>query len=82
MFDMNMNRIGYLGMMCQRFIQLVIGREERDFTHIMETAIEVMRYVHFSDRYSPQEFFEGKRVPSKEEQHLYGQVFMSMVHQS
>ena len=81
-FDMNMNRKGYLGMMCQRIIQLVIGREERDFIHIMETAIQVMRYVHFSDRYSPQEFFGGKRVPSDEEQRLYDQVFIAMMHKS
>lgn len=81
-FDINMNREDFLGIICQRFIQLVIGREERDFAHIMETAIEVMRYVHFSDRYSPQEFFEGKRVPCDEELQLYGQVFMAMVHRS
>lgn len=41
-----------------------------------------MRYVHFSDRYSPKEFFEGKRIPSDEEQLLYGQAFMAMVHKS
>ena len=77
-----MKRGGYLGIMSRRFIQLVIGRKERDLSYIMETAIEVMSYVHFSDKYSPKEFFEGKRIPSDKEQLLYGQVFMAMVHKS
>lgn len=81
-FDKNMNREGFLGIICQCFIQFAIGRKERDFSHIMESAIEIMRYVHFSDRYSPKEFFEGKRVSSDKEQLLYGQVFMAMVHKS
>lgn len=81
-FDMNMKREGFLGIICQCFIQFAIGRKERDFSRIMESAIEIMRYVHFSDRYSPKEFFEGKRVPGDKEQLLYGQVFMAMVHKS
>ena len=81
-FDTNMKRDGFLGIICQCFIQFAIGRKERDFSRIMESAIEIMRYVHFSDRYSPNEFFEGKRVPSDKEQLLYGQVFMAMVHKS
>ena len=81
-FDTNMKREGFLGIICQRFIQLVIGRKERDFSRIMESAIEIMRYVHFSDRYSPKEFFDGQKVPSDKEQLLYGQVFMAMVHKS
>ena len=81
-FDTNMKREGFLGIICQCFIQFAIGRKERDFSRIMESAIEIMRYVHFSDRYSPKEFFEGKRVPSDKEQLLYGQVFMAMVHKS
>lgn len=81
-FDINMKRGGYLGIMSRRILLFVIGREERDFSYIMETAIEIMRYVHFSDKYSPKEFFEGKRIPSDEELRLYGQVFMAMVHKS
>ena len=48
----------------------------------METAVQVMRYVHFSDHYTPQEYFEGKRIPSEKDVALYGQVFMAMVHRS
>lgn len=81
-FDINMKRGGYLGIMSRRILLFVIGREERDLSYIMETAIEVMLYVHFSDKYSPKEFFEGKRIPSDKEQLLYGQVFMAMVHKS
>ena len=59
-----------------------VGKEGRDFNHIIETAVQVMRYVHFSDRYTPQEYFERKRFPSEKEMALYGQVFMAMVHKS
>ena len=81
-FDVNMNRKGLIGTICHGVIKLYIGREGRNFGHIMETVVQVMRYVHFSDRYSPQEFFEGKRIPSHEEQDLYGRVFMAMIHKS
>ena len=71
-----------LGKICKGVISLYIGKEERDMARIMQTVAEVMRYVHFSDRYTPQEYFELKRVPSEEEQHLYGMVFLAMVHRS
>ena len=77
-----MNRKGLIGSICWGVIQLYIGREGRDFGHIMETAVQVMRYVHFSDRYTPQEYFEGKRMSSEKDMALYGQVFMAMVHRS
>ena len=82
MFDVNMNRKCLIGSISRGIIQLYIGKEERDFGHIMATAAKVMQYVHFSDSYSPTEFFEGKRVPSREELKLYGQVFMAMLHKS
>ena len=81
-FDVNMNRKGIIGRICNGVITLYLGKEERDFSRIMTTAIEVMRYVHFSDRYTPQEYFESKRVPNDEDLNLYGQVFMAMVHRS
>lgn len=81
-FDVNMNRKGLIGTICRGVIQLYIGREERDFGHIMKTAVQVMRYVHFSDRYTPQEYFEGKRMPSEKDMALYEQVFLAMVHRS
>ena len=77
-----MNRKGLIGTICRGVIQLYIGREGREFGHIMETAVHVMRYVHFSDRYTPQEYFEGKRMPSEIDLALYGQVFMAMGHRS
>lgn len=77
-----MNRKAWLGTICRGVIHLYIGREGLDFSHIMKTAVQVMRYVHFSDRYTPQEYFEGKRMPSENEVALYGQVFMAMVHWS
>lgn len=81
-FDVNMNRKGLIGSICRGVIQLYMGREGRDFRCIMETAVQVMRYVHFSDRYTPQEYFEGTRMPSEKDVALYGQVFMAMVHRS
>ena len=73
---------GLIGAMCQWLLLLSLGKEDREMMRIMETVVEVMRYVHFSDRYSPQDFFEGIKGPGEEEMALYGQVFMAMVHRS
>lgn len=80
--DVNKNRKGLIGTISRGVLQLYIGREGRDFVHIMETAVQVMRYVHFSDRYTVQEYFDGSRMPSEKDMALYGQVFMAMVHRS
>lgn len=64
------------------FMSLYIGKDGRDYVRIMRAAIEVMRYVHFSDRFTPEEYFESKKGPSHKELDLYGQVFMAMVHKS
>ena len=82
MFDVNMGRNGLRGRISRYVIQLYIGREMRDIGHIIETAVQLMRYVHFSDRFTPQEYFEGKRGPSENEIALYAQVFMAMAHKS
>jgi hypothetical protein len=81
-FDVNIGRKGLIGTISRYVIHLYSGKEGRDFRRIMETAVQVMRYVHFSDRYTPQEYFEGKRMPSEKDVALYGQVFMAMVHRS
>lgn len=81
-FDVNIGRKGLIGTISRYVIHFYIGKDGRDFNHIIETAVQVMRYVHFSDRYTPQEYFEGKRIPSEDDISLYGQVFMSMVHRS
>ena len=82
LFDRGARKKGILGRICNGVISLYIGKEERDMARIMQTVVEVMRYVHFSDRYTPQEYFELKRIPSEEEQHLYGTVFLAMLHRS
>lgn len=82
MFNVNMSRKGLIGLISKGVIHLYIGKEGRDFNHIIETAVQVMCYVHFSDKYTPQEYFERKRFPSEKEMALYGQVFMAMVHKS
>lgn len=81
-FDVNRNKKGVIGLICGVVMSFYIGKDGRDYVRIMKNAIEIMRYVHFSDRYSPQEFFEGKRIPSYKELDLYWQVFMAMVHKS
>lgn len=81
-FDVNRNKKGVIGLICGVVMSFYIGKDGRDYVRIMKNAIEIMRYVHFSDRYSPQEFFEGKRIPSHKELDLYWQVFMAMVHKS
>lgn len=82
MFEVNMNRKGLVGLISNGVIHFYIGKEGRDFTQIIEKAVRIMRYVHFSDTYTPQDYFEGKRFPSEKEMALYGQVFMAMVHKS
>ena len=81
-FDVNRNRKGIIGHISGLFMSLYIGKDGRDYVRIMRAAIEVMRYVHFSDRFTPEEYFESKKGPSHKELDLYGQVFMAMVHKS
>lgn len=81
-FDKGMRNQGLMGEICKFVLRLYKGKDERNMAHIIETVVQVMRYVHFSDRFSPQEFFEKKRLPSEEEQKLYGKIFMAMVHTS
>ena len=78
--EVNRNRKGMIGQLCGVVLSLYIGKDERDLVRIINTAIEVMRYVHFSDRYTPQEYFECKRIPSDGDLDLYGQVFRAMMH--
>ncbi len=81
-FDVNRNKKGIIGQICGVVMSLYIGKDGRYYVRIMKTVIEIMRYVHFSDRFTPQEYFECKNVPSHKELDLYGQVFMAMVHKS
>lgn len=80
--DMCSRKKGLAGVFCEWLLLLSLDKEDKDMMRIMETVVEVMRYVHFSDRYSPQEFFEGIKGPGEEEMALYGKVFMAMVHRS
>ena len=81
-FDLNRNKKGVIGLICGVVMSFYIGKDGRDYVRIMKIAIEIMLYVHFSDRFTPQEYFECKRVPSHKELELYWQVFMAMVHKS
>ena len=81
-FDVNRNKKGVIGLICGVVMSFYIGKDSRDYVRIMKIAIEIMRYVHFSERFTPQEYFECKKVPSHKELDLYWQVFMAMVHKS
>ena len=81
-FDVNRNKKGVIGLICGVVMSFYIGKDGRDYVRIMKNVIEIMRYVHFSERFTPQEYFECKRVPSHKELDLYWQVFMAMVHKS
>ena len=80
--DLNRNKKGVIGLICGVVMSFYIGKDGRDYVRIMKIAIEIMLYVHFSERFTPQEYFECKRVPSHKELELYWQVFMAMVHKS
>lgn len=81
-FDKGTRKKGLIGIISKGVIFLHMDKYERDMVGIMETLIEVMRYVHFSDRFSPKDYFEQRRVPGEQELILYNTVFMAMVHRS
>lgn len=70
------------GRFCHMLLILSFDKEYRNFLFVMKEVPNIMRYVHFSDRYSPQEYFELKRIPSSEEVELFGKVFMAQMHRS
>ncbi len=80
--DVYSRKPGLIGDFCQWLLLLSLSKEDKDMGHVMKTVVEVMRYVHFSDCYKPQEFFEGIKGPNEDEMTLYGQIFMAMLHRS
>ena len=76
------DRQGVVGGICHGLLWFYVGKEGNDMAHIMEVVVQVMGYVHFSDRYTPEEYFEGKRMPDDKERALFGEVLMAMVHKS
>jgi len=81
-FDVGSGKKGLWGRICKGIVWMYMGKEGRDLMHIMPILIEVMKYVHFSDRYTPEEFFEQKRQPREKELALFGEVLLAMVHKS
>lgn len=69
------------GNICRRLLIMSLGKEYKHLMYVMSGIPDIMRYVHFSDRYSLKEYFELKKIPMDELQ-LYGQVFMAQMHQS
>lgn len=81
-FDVGSRKKGLWSRICNSVVGQYIGKDGRDFARIMDVVVQVMRYVHFSDRYTPEEYFEKKRQPTEKELALFGNVFMSMLHKS
>ena len=82
LIKLNSEKQGFRGKMCNVLLWLYVGREGQSMAHIMKTVMEVMRYVHFSDRYTPKEYFERKRMPDEKEMAMFGEVMMAMVHKT
>ena len=61
---------------------MYVGKDRSDLARIMEVVVQVMTFVHFSDRYTPEENFEQKRQRSEKELALFGEVLRAMVHNS
>lgn len=80
--DAGSRKNGLWGKICKGIVWLYVGKDGRSMTYIMEIVVQVMRYVHFSDRFTPEEYFENKRVPDEKEIALFGEVYMVMVHRS
>lgn len=81
-FDLRKKHKGVMEKISQRIMSMSISKENHDMVDIMLDMTGIMRYVHFSDKYSPSEFFEGRRAPSKKDVALYNAVFLSQVHKS
>ncbi|MBP5540465.1 MAG: hypothetical protein J6X88_02335, partial [Bacteroidales bacterium] len=73
---------GLIGKIGQGLLWLMMDKNARSLSHIMETVVQVMRYVHFSDDYQPQELFEMQRLPNQNDQELWSKVFKSQIHGS
>lgn len=73
---------GLIGKIGQGLLWLMMDKNARSLSHIMETVVQVMRYVHFSADYQPQEFFEMQRLPNQNDQELWSKVFKSQIHGS
>jgi hypothetical protein len=69
------------GDICHMLLILSFDKDYRHLMKVMANLPEIMCYVHFSNRYSPREYFELKKVPMDDIQ-LFGQVFMAQMHQS
>lgn len=82
LLDLGERKKGLTGRICQFVIYMFMGKDERNMAHLMETVVQIMSYVHFSDNFSPREYFELRRLPSEEEQRLYNTIFMAMLHTS
>lgn len=78
--DNSARKGGLRGKIGQGLLWLIMDKRDRSLSHIMETMVQVMRFVHFSDDYEPQEFFEMQRLPNKNDQELWGKVFKSQIH--
>lgn len=71
---------GLKGKVCQVLLWRILDKHDRNLSHIMEVAVQIMRYVHFSDDYQPQEFFGLQRLPNEHDQELWGKVFEGQLH--
>lgn len=80
--DIGSNKKGIIGKFCQLFLMLYIGKDGRDMIRIMDTVVQIMKYIHFSDRFTPQEYFTMRRIPDEDEQELFGKIYLSMLHRS
>lgn len=76
----NSSRQNVLGKVCKGLSWLYLGKEGWSLSHIMDAVVQIMGYVHFSDRYTPEEYFENKRMPNEKEIALFGKILMAMVH--
>lgn len=81
-FDVGSRKKGLWDRICKGVVRVYIGKDGRNLAQIMEVVVQVMIYVHFSDRYTPEEYFEHKRQPSDKDLALFGKVLMAMVHKS
>lgn len=79
-FDRKRNSSGLRRLLSLLVLKMSLSRDHRHWLKIMLEMSEIMRYVHFSDRIAPRDYFEKVKCPPKKEMDLYNKAYLAMVH--
>lgn len=81
-FDKRRTQSGIVGKVSLWVLEKAMPDQSRTLLPILLSLPEIMRYVHFSDHYTPADYFEGHRRPTDAQIALYNKVYLSQLHMS